>query len=230
MRQPALHTSRTGYVGMTIMRNLLVFLLVTLLVICGYYYVDARIALFVNRLWISDARLAVFSANIPDFLLPLVCVITGFAWTAYFHLVRKGVFNTQTRFFQLVAITIPLTFSLKSMLKLLVGRINTRFWLRHPTYSEFHWFHGIGNYTSFPSGHMAVFTTFMVALWKFYPRHRTKYVLINSAVALALVLTNYHFVSDIVAGVYVGFIVHTVTLHGIQFLLKSEGSDQRGAL
>jgi hypothetical protein len=105
----------------------------------------------------SHARLSVFSANIPNFLFSIVCLITIIAWTAYFYLTHKGIYNTHTRFFQLVAITIPLTYFLKSTLKHAIGRIDTRFWLRHPGFKEFHWFHGGGNYTSFPSGHMAVF-------------------------------------------------------------------------
>jgi len=213
---------------MNIKKSFISFLVVILIVISSYYYADARIALFVNKLWISDARLSIFSANIPDFLLPVVCIMTAIAWIAYFHLVRKGIFNTQTPFFQLIAITIPLTFLIKSVLKLVVGRINTRFWLNHPTGNEFHWLHGNGNYTSFPSGHMAVFTAFMIALWKFYPRHRTIYVLFNSALALALVMTNYHFVTDIIAGAYLGFVVHTTTHYTIQLLIKSVDSDHAG--
>ncbi len=71
-------------------------------------------------------------AHIPDFLFPLVCIITGIAWIAYLYLAHKGIHNTHARFFQLVAISVSLTFFLESTLKYAVGGINTRFWLHHP--------------------------------------------------------------------------------------------------
>src|SRR5512143_1160632 len=193
------------------------FLLVVLLVLCSYFYLDTRTALFVNRAWMSHARLAVFSSNIPDFLFPIGCLITGIAWTAYLYLTHKGIYDTHTRFFQLVAITITLTFFLKSTLKHAVGRIDTRFWLRHPVFKEFHWFHGGGNYNSFPSGHMAVFMALVIALWRFYPRYHSVYFGFLSALAMALIMTDYHFISDVIAGAYLGFLVNYFTHLGLTF-------------
>jgi membrane-associated phospholipid phosphatase len=193
------------------------FPLVVLIILCSYYFLDARTALFVNEVWMSHARLSVFSANIPDFLFPMVCLITGIAWTAYFYLTHKGIYNTHTRFFQLVAITIPLTFFLKSALKHAVGRIDTRFWLRHPGFDQFHWFHGRGNYTGFPSGHMAVFMALVIALWTFYPRYQSAYFGFLSVLALALIVTNYHFISDVIAGAYLGFLVNYFIHLGLTF-------------
>ncbi len=192
-------------------------MVVVLLLICSYYLLDARIALFISKVWRSHVRLAIFSSNIPDFLFLLVCLITVIAGTGYFYLAHKGIYNTHTRFFQLVALTIPIAFALKCILKYLVGRINTRFWLLHPSFKEFQWFHGVGNYTSFPSGHMAVFMALIIALWRFYPRYRSLYVGFLSVLALALIVTDYHFISDVLAGVYLGFIVNYFTHLGITF-------------
>lgn len=193
------------------------FMLIVLLLICSYYFLDIRIALFINKAWRYHSGLAIFSSNIPDFLFLIVCLITAIAWTGYFYLVRRGIYNTHTQFFQLIALTIPLTFALKSILKYSVGRINTRFWLRHPGCKEFHWFHGVGNYGGFPSGHMAVFMALFIALWRFYPRYRYLYAGFLSALALALIVTDYHFISDVLAGVYLGFIVNFFTPLGMTF-------------
>jgi membrane-associated phospholipid phosphatase len=200
---------------MNLNKIIISLLLFVLLVLCSYFFLDTRTALFVNRIWMSHARLAVFSANIPDFLFPIVCLITAIAWTAYFYLTHKGIYDIHTRFFQLIAITIPITFVLKASLKHVVGRIDTRFWLRHPGFKEFHWFHGGGNYTSFPSGHMAVFMALVIALWMFYPRYQTAYFGFLSVLALALIITNYHFISDVVAGAYLGFLVNYFAHHGL---------------
>ena len=192
-------------------------MLVVLLLIGSYYLMDARVAMCINEAWRSHASLSAFSSDIPDFLFLIVCITTAVAWTGYFYLTHKGIYNTQTQFFQLVAFTIPLTFALKSILKFSVGRINTRFWLLHPQFKEFHWFHGIGNYGGFPSGHMAVFMALFLALWRFYPRYRSLYAGFLSVLALALIVTDYHFVSDVFAGVYLGFIVDYFTHLGITF-------------
>jgi hypothetical protein len=193
-------------------------ILVVLLVVCSYYFLDKGIAVYVKRVLISNARFSFFSADIPDFLFPVVCAIAGIAWAAYIYHVHKGIYNKHARFFLLIASAVPLSFFMKSILKLVVGRIDARFWLRHPTVKEFHWFHGVGHYSGFPSGHMAVFSVLVIALWRYYPRYRPAYFGFLSALALALIAMDYHFLSDIIAGVYLGLLVHDFTLRGLTLL------------
>ncbi len=198
------------------------FLLVALSVLCSYYLLDARIALFVQRAWLSGNQLVLFSSDIPDLLFLFVCLVTAVAWVAYFYLAHKGVYNAHTRFFQLIAITTPFTFFVKTALKFVFGRINTRYWLEHPGLTEFHWFDGSEKFSGFPSGHMAVFTALAAAFWIFYPRYRRKYAGFLAVLALALMATDYHFLSDIIAGAYVGFSVHHVTAYVLSFSPKSK--------
>lgn len=202
------------------------FLLVILLIICSYYFLDARVALFVSKAWMSNAHLAIYSANIPDFLFTIVCIITGTAWIANCYLAHKGIHNTHARFFLLVAVTVPLAFFLESTLKYVVGRIDTRFWLHHPNIKEFRWFHGVGHYNGFPSGHMAVFTVLVTALGGFYPRYRSAFFGFLSFLALALIATDYHFLSDVIGGAYLGWIVHFYTLQSLTLLRTFKESER----
>lgn len=188
----------------------------------SYYFLDARIALFCKNIWSSNPRLSIFSMNIPDMLFPIVCLITGSAWAAYFYHSRKGIFNIHTRFFQLIAISIPVAFFLKAVLKQVFGRIDTRFWLRYPRSIEFHWFHGGGNHGSFPSGHMAVFAALVFALWRYYPRLRPGYIVFLSVLATALIMTNYHFVGDVIFGLYLGYFVDQGAHAGLTALYNSK--------
>ena len=215
---------------MNLKRIIIGFLLAALLIICSYYFLDARVALFVSRAWMSKAHFAIYAVTIPDFLFSLVCIITGIAWIAYFYLAHKGIHNTHVRFLQLVAVTVPLTFFLESILKHVVGRIDTRFWLHHPTIKEFHWLHGAGHYNGFPSGHMAVFTVLVIALCKVYPRYRSAFFLFLSFLALALIATDYHFLSDIIGGVYLGWSVHFYTLRGLTLLRNVKESERDNLL
>ncbi len=170
----------------------------------SYYLLDKPVAFFVKK--VLMAKMDVFSSNVPDVLFLIVCVVSGASWAAYLYLTRHGVYNQHTRFSRMIAVTLPLTFVAKSVLKMIVGRIDARFWVQYPRAREFHWFHGSGNYTSFPSGHMAVFTAFFLAVARYYPRYRYAAYGCLAVLSVALIATNYHFLSDVIAGAYVGFI------------------------
>jgi membrane-associated phospholipid phosphatase len=75
-----------------------------------------------------------------------------------------------------------------------------------------------GRECGFPSGHAVVFSAFFTAVWLYYPRYRVLVVVALSALALALLLTSYHFVSDISAGILCGALL-TAGLH--RFLSRS---------
>jgi membrane-associated phospholipid phosphatase len=187
------------------------FIMVVLLVLFSYHFVDRQTALFVKGLWRPGSMLSLFSVSIPDMLLPLVCIITVIAWVAYIVLARNPMYARHALYFRLVAITVPATFLLKSFLKAVVGRINTRYWLSHPGLNDLHWLHGRGHYTGFPSGHMAVFAALAVATVRYYPRSRAACWGLLAALAAALILTDYHFVGDVIAGAYLGFLVVLVS-------------------
>jgi membrane-associated phospholipid phosphatase len=213
---------------MNLKKIIWIFLLAVLLIAGSFYFLDKDIALFVKATWLSPKRLSFSSANIPDVLTPLVCAVTAISWGAYFYLAHKRVHNTQTQFFLLVACAVPVAFILKSILKYVVGRINARFWVAHPGFKDFHWFHGSGCYTGFPSGHMAVFTVLALALWSFYPRYRFAYAGFLLMLATALIATDYHFLSDVIAGTFLGLAVHVSVLHGLAVV--RDRMDRKGTL
>jgi membrane-associated phospholipid phosphatase len=224
--------NRGGFSGGTLdmrwKKVIISFPLVVLCIVLSISLLDKNTALLVKKMLMSSNRFSFFSMDIPDFLFVLVCLITVTAWVAFFYFTRKGIYNVHTRFFQLVAITVPVTNLVKATLKYAFGRINTRFWLQHPGAREFHWFHGSAAYSGFPSGHMAVFTVLVIALSIFYPRYKTLYGLFLALLAFALIATNYHFISDIIAGAYVGVIVHSFTQYWLTIRRRSN-DDSNGA-
>jgi len=193
------------------MKKTVGFISVVLLVLFSYHFVDRQTALYVKNLWKPGSRFSLFSISIPDILFPVVCVITVVAWTAYAVLTREGRHSRHALYFRLVAVTVPASFLLKSLLKAIVGRINTRYWLSHPGLDELHWLRGRGHYSGFPSGHMAVFTALAFATVRFYPRTRIACWALLAALAAALVLTDYHFVGDVIAGAYLGYAIVRVS-------------------
>jgi membrane-associated phospholipid phosphatase len=202
--------------------------LAIILIMCCYHFFDVKIALFVKRVLMSGEQPSLFSADIPDFLPLFVCIITALALVLYIHDKRKGIDDIRTAFFLLVGTSLPMTFLIKSILKFVFGGITTRFWLVSPVARDFHWFHGADNYSGFPSGHMAVFTAIFLDSWKYYPRYRSVYGALLFLLAMALISTNYHFLSDIVAGAYLGYVIYYFSDHGLKLLHKSRAAIDKG--
>src|SRR5262249_37831363 len=72
-------------------------------------------------------------------------------------------------------------------------------------------FHGGPGFASFPSGHAAAICSVMTVLWWSYPSWRAIYVACAATVAVGLIGANYHFLSDILSGGFVGTSVGYIT-------------------
>jgi membrane-associated phospholipid phosphatase len=68
----------------------------------------------------------------------------------------------------------------------------------------FNFFQRGQEFESFPSGHMASICALTVVFWICYPRFRPLYTTGIAVMAGVLILGNYHFVGDVVAGGFVG--------------------------
>jgi membrane-associated phospholipid phosphatase len=191
------------------------FPLTVLAVLVSYRFLDARIALLARDLLKPGGFLQSITADIPDVLFLLVLFGSGLLWGNYLKHKRRGISNSQTRFFLLAGSAVPLAYLLKWLLKYIFGRTNTRFWLTGQVSDGFHWFHGGDNFSGFPSGHMLVFTAFFAAVRVSYPRYRSISVGGLLLLAAALIATDYHFLSDVIAGTYLGLVVTCLTGIGL---------------
>ena len=80
---------------------------------------------------------------------------------------------------------------------------NTMSLIRDNAYG-FHFFHSGKSFESFPSGHAAVIAAVMSVLWILHPRLRSLWAICVIAADIELVAVNIHFLSDVVAGSFVG--------------------------
>ena len=183
----------------------------TLAVAGSVMFLDEPISLAVGRLMQSHGFLARYGGNLPDLLLPAVLLLSAWMWIAYVHRVRRGVLDDRTRFHLVAGTALPAAFLLKTALKFVFGRINTRAWMESPAVPSFLWFRGGEAHAGFPSGHMTVFAALAVAAWYFFPRARVACAALLLALGSALILTNYHFLADVIAGAYLGWAVAAVT-------------------
>lgn len=98
----------------------------------------------------------------------------------------------------------------KDQLKFIFGRTWPETWVgNNPSFIRdgvygFHFMHGGAAYQSFPSGHMAATCAVISVLWILYPRLRWLCTIAGLAVGAVLVGADYHFLSDVIAGAFVG--------------------------
>jgi membrane-associated phospholipid phosphatase len=187
------------------------------LVVAGsVYFLDEPIALSVGQLIRSNAFLSRYTNNLPDVLLPSVLLLSAAMWIAYLRRVREGIRDDQTRFYRIAGTALPAAFLLKTALKYVFGRVNTRAWLEHPAVHAFLWFRGGEGHTGFPSGHMTVFAVLAFASGIFFPRTRIYCAGLLLVLGSALILTDYHFLADVIAGAYLGWAVVAVTCRALE--------------
>lgn len=165
-------------------------------------YLDIPLALWVQETLYLNGRWARHTSQLPDLLFPLVLGTTVLSLTVYWVRRLRGVRDTFNAFLGALAYTAPVSFLAKTGLKHLFGRINTRVWLRNPGEYGFHWLHGGEHFEGFPSGHMMVIAALLAACWRYYPRYRLPCLAAMVLLGLALIVTNYHFLSDVIAGGY----------------------------
>lgn len=136
----------------------------------------------------------------------------------------------------LCAVSLTAAESVKDELKFIFGRTWPETWINNnPSLIGngifgFNFFHGGAGYASFPSGHTTAVCAVVAVLWFAYPRLRPLWGLAVLAVVLGLIGADYHFVSDIVAGGFLGASAGwmTMLIAGSSALPQLRGSKRGG--
>jgi len=103
-------------------------------------------------------------------------------------------------------------------LKRVFGRAQVEMWTgftpgdTHLGIYGFHWFHGIATWQSFPSGTAAAGASLLSVLWIQMPRWRSVWVSLMSFVVFTIIVTNSHFVADVLAGAFLGASIGWMTV------------------
>jgi membrane-associated phospholipid phosphatase len=110
----------------------------------------------------------------------------------------------------LCGLSIIVSAALKNELKFAFGRTWPETWtnnnpslIRDGVYGFF-FFHGGRGYDAFPSGHTAAVCSAMSVLWLCYRRWRLACAVTVLLVVIGLIGSDFHFLSDVVAGAFVG--------------------------
>jgi membrane-associated phospholipid phosphatase len=164
-------------------------------VIGSYFWLDRPIAFFVHRN-VVDKTVFVWLQRLP-------------AWCGLWTLIERPLFRAQR-----VALSCSISFIatnyLVLQLKYVFGRTWPVTWVdNNPSLIQngafgFYPFHGGLGFAAFPSGHVAGVCSVMAVLWWSYPHWRAIYISCTAVVAVGLIGANYHFLSDILSGMFVG--------------------------
>jgi membrane-associated phospholipid phosphatase len=145
--------------------------------------------------------------HIPDPFIPAAIVI--FVAVGIYVLAGRGLAKPCSTAL-LCALSAIVAEAAKSQLKYIFGRTWPDTWVQnnpsfiHDNVYGFNFFHGGAGYASFPSGHMSLTGAVISVLWIAYPKFRPLYAMIALAVVVGLLGANYHFLSDVIAGGFVG--------------------------
>ena len=177
-----------------------------------YRYLDRSIALAIYKIFpFTRADIIPFTHFVRH--------VTNFAYLGFviifiiFYFIQK-IFGFRTKlciFLKELFINIITSYCIIHFLKYVLGRVSVRNGSNYKMeviadYSRYG-FHMFSNHSSFPSGHITLITTAMVTLLFFYPKFRTGcigIIILSSALVLYLDL---HYLSDIIAGLYLGITI-----------------------
>jgi membrane-associated phospholipid phosphatase len=196
-------------------KALAALLVCTIFVVLCYMFVDRPVAE-----WVYEQRLAhlpgLKSLTYPPPLLQswtpvlLVLLMVRRAWKPFNH----GQWTLVA-----ACVSMILADQCRETLAYAFGRTWPETWIdNNPSFIRdgafgFHPLHGGVAFASFPSGHTARTLAVAGVAWIAYRSWRWACVLASIAVAVALIGMNYHFVSDVIAGGFVGGIVAMYVAH-----------------
>lgn len=192
-------------------------LLVTLFCLISIQFFDRPIAIFVSNLHHGSLSLSNF--DFTTILTNVAYFLILFLMLTYFILRFFSIEGPYVEISGVLSLSMAIAFFIKTQFQLFFGRIVPRYgsfqqlnFVRKPDLYGFHLMQG----GSFPSGHMVIFTCMFLILTFYYKKLETYCYTLLTILAFLLIYDNYHFLSDIIAGTYLG----TLIALSIKFLLK----------
>jgi membrane-associated phospholipid phosphatase len=111
--------------------------------------------------------------------------------------------------------TVALSGIVADIIKYIAGRARPKLYFNNNLYL-FDFFHTEADWTSFPSGHSATAFSAAMVLSIYYPRWKVLFYGCASLIALSRLFITKHYISDVIAGSYLGC-ASTVLLYNLYF-------------
>lgn len=186
--------------------------------ILSYFFADKPIAVFMEQHY--EATPLLFIAHL----------VTNFGITSYyiiffgFSLLFAKIFWKNKNamkiiwFFFLVILVSGVTCDI---IKIILSRARPTEWFHHQLYGFYFFNFKTSNMWSFPSGHATVITSIMVSASLLWKRFWPIFMLIILLVSFSRLVLTAHYLSDIMAGMYLGAII-SITIYRIMYTYERE--------
>ncbi|MDF2940106.1 MAG: phosphoesterase, PA-phosphatase related protein [Gammaproteobacteria bacterium] len=191
--------------------------IVLLAIIISYFFIDRALSVWVYQFGFHQSK-GMLSSDVDLIVTQLVYCALLPIFLLYFYYHMQGVNSRLVRCLGLLSGSVSVAFFIKTSLQFLFGRYAPRYFDSHvlmfvsdPARYGFHWLHGGG----FPSGHMCVFSAALTSIVLYYPVYRWLAVGLLAILGACLIAANYHFLSDVIAGAYLGVSI-TLAIHYLQ--------------
>lgn len=99
-----------------------------------------------------------------------------------------------------------------NILKTIFGRFRPKMYFNEQLYG-FDWFHTASTMVSFPSGHSATAMGAWFAFALILPKYRFLFLAIGASIAFTRIALTAHYLSDVVAGSYLGVVITLICYH-----------------
>jgi membrane-associated phospholipid phosphatase len=189
---------------------LMISILLVIGIFISYGWVDRSVVWFLAKHNLRSIPLLKIFAN--DIVLALTAVMVIFYIQSGIRILFSKDHPIDLCAFHCVALAVLISAFIKDALKYMFGR----YWpssfgqaqdsLIANNHYGFHWFHGSESLGSFPSGHATFIIAFAVSMTACYPKLRWIAWILAALVCISQIGMYYHFVSDVLAGVLLGYL------------------------
>jgi membrane-associated phospholipid phosphatase len=185
------------------------FLLIALScsIVLSYVYIDRSLA----EICLHDSAwsLAPFFTMIKKLGLSSWYLIGSVLFYLYFHFIYKNKFYSHHALFLFSAVAV--SGIVTDIIKVIAGRYRPSMYFEHGLYG-FDFFHIHSVMNSFPSGHTT--TAFALAMYiaYYWPKFSSIGWILAIAVGISRVALTYHYLSDVLAGAFIGIMTVKVLI------------------
>ncbi|MGJ3493992.1 phosphatidylglycerophosphatase B [Piscirickettsia salmonis] len=185
-----------------LLKSLLFCLIMILLIIVSYFYIDRNLATWINQHVLVNLFFNL-SIKIPVvfYLFSGVSLIT----LAFFSMVRP--LKAWEKTLIVAAVSQYCAMGLKVGMKYFFGRYTPGVYFSEHLYG-FNFFHDGMKYYSFPSGHTTAIVSYLAVIWIRHNRMlKGLVVVLSCCVGISLIALNMHYLSDVLAAIMLGIMM-----------------------
>lgn len=192
---------------------------VILFSVVGYCWIDIPVAVFCKGM---DPRMGTLFEWISTWGESTWYLVSALGLFFYFRQFRPRPLYANRALFVFASVAVSGLATL--LLKSIFGRFRPILYFTEGLYG-FNFFHPSEDMNAFPSGHAATALSLAVSLSRLFPKYRVPLLLLGLTVAASRTITTAHFLSDTLAGAWVG-VVTVILLH--RALLQKEKAELFG--